>query len=137
MKELDAFIDARRDQDFAYFERDCATLAADWVQLRTGADPLASLRLDGGPLASRRLLTALRHVRAHGGLHAAAVELLGPALPGLMACRGDIVLMRSGGRLGLVSGHAFGICTGQNLVAPGKDRLTFLGLTAGVAAWRV
>ena len=137
MKELDAFIDARRDRDFAYFERDCATLAADWVQLRTGADPLAPLRLEGGPLASRRLLTALRYVRTRGGLQAAAVELLGPALPGLMACRGDIVLVRSGGRVGLVSGYAFGICTGQNLVAPGQARLMFLGMTAGVAAWRV
>lgn len=135
--DLDTFIDARRHIGFAYFEHDCASIAADWVREQRGTDPLEPLRAQGGALASKRLLTALRHVRALGGFQAAASTLLGPALPGLLARRGDVVLARSGARIGRVSGHSFGICTGSHIVAPGKDRLQFLPLTEGVAAWRV
>ncbi len=134
--DLDSFIDARRHRDFAYFEHDCATIAADWVRERRGSDPLAPLRAEGGALAPRRLLTALRHVRAAGGFEAAATALLGAPLPGRMAQRGDVVLVRSGGRRGRVSGQSFGICTGSHVVAPGIDQLAFLPVSEGVAAWR-
>lgn len=137
MKDLDAFINVRRAQRFEYFAADCATPAADWVLLRTGVDPLAPLRVDGGPLARKSLLTALRHVRAHGGFEGTATALLGPSVPGLMARRGDVVLVKSGGRVGRVSGYAFGISTGAHLVAPGADRLMFLAVTEAVAAWRL
>lgn len=135
--DLDTFIDARRHTGFAYFEHDCATIAADWVRERRGADPLEPLRGQGGALAPKRLLTALRHVRAAGGFEAIATALLGPSLPGRMAQRGDVVLARSGGRIGRVSGYSFGICTGPHVVAPGTDRLAFLPITDGVAAWRI
>jgi len=135
--DLDTFIDARRHVGFAYFEHDCATIAADWVRERRGSDPLDALRAGGGALATKRLLTALRHVRAAGGFEAAASVLLGPALPGLMAQRGDVVLARSGRHAGRVSGYSFGVCTGSNIVVPGKARLEFLPLSVGVAAWRV
>ncbi|QNK70251.1 DUF6950 family protein [Variovorax sp. PAMC26660] len=135
--DLDTFIDARRHTGFAYFEHDCATIAADWVRERRGTDPLEPLRAQGGALAPKRLLTALRHVRAAGGFEAIATALLGQSLPGRLAQRGDVVLARSGGRIGRVSGYSFGVCTGSNIVAPGKDRLQFLPLTTGVAAWRV
>lgn len=135
--DLDTFIDVRRHVGFAYFEHDCASIAADWVRERRGSDPLEGLRGPGGALAPKRLLTALRHVRAAGGFEAVASDLLGRAVPGRMAQRGDVVLARSGGRIGRVSGYSFGICTGAHIVAPGKDRLQFLPATAGVAAWRV
>lgn len=135
--DLDAFIDARRSVPFAYFEHDCATIAADWVREATGRDPLAPLRADGGPLGPRRLLTALRYVRAAGGFEAAASRLLGAARPARLAQRGDVVLVHSGRRIGRVAGHAFGLCTGTHIVAPGAQQLVFLPVTAGVAAWRV
>jgi hypothetical protein len=135
--DLDTFIDARRHVGFAYFEHDCATIAADWVRERRGSDPLDALRAKGGALAPKRLLTALRHVRAAGGFELTASALLGPALPGLMAQRGDVVLVKSGRHTGRVSGYCFGVCTGSSIAAPGKARLEFLPLTAGVAAWRV
>ncbi|MNL20858.1 hypothetical protein D3C87_1421260 [compost metagenome] len=135
--DLDAFIDARRHTGFAYFRHDCASIAADWVREQHGADPLEALRAPGGALAPKRLLTALRHVRASGGFEAAASALLGTSQPGRMAQRGDVVLARSGRRVGRVSGYSFGICTGSHIVAPGTDRLIFLPMTEGVAAWRI
>lgn len=134
---LDAFIDSRRCRSFEYFEHDCAHIAADWVRERTGRDVLADLRADGGPLQRKSLLAALRHVRAAGGFLPAATQRLGPFLPALMAQRGDIVLALSGGRIGIVSGYSFGICTGPNIVCPGNERLEFLPLASGVAAWRL
>lgn len=135
--DLDAFIDARRMVPFAYFSHDCAHIAADWVRENTGRDVLADLRVDGAPVARQNLLAALRTVRAAGGFLQAGMQRLGPCLPGLMAQRGDVVLALSGRKIGIVSGYSFGICTGTNIVCPGNDRLEFLPLSDGVAAWRV
>lgn len=133
---LDSFINERRTRPFVYFEHDCVHIAADWLLESTGKDVLADLRGDDGALAPRRLLTALRVIRNAGGFEAAATERLGAPLPGLMAQRGDVVLARSGGRIGRVSGYSFGVCTGSHIVAPSSVQLEFLPLDAGVAAWR-
>ncbi len=135
MVHLDEFLSARRDRPFEYFAHDCVHLAADWVLEKTGSDPLAPLRAD--LLDAKNLLAALRYVRAAGGFIAAGERLLGPSLLGLMAQRGDVVLMRSGGRVGRVSGFSFGIATGTHLVGPGLRELEFVPVTDGVAAWRV
>lgn len=58
-------------------------------------------------------------------------------MPGLTARRGDVVLARSGGKVGRVSGYSYGICTGAHIVAPGTDRLEFLPITHAEAAWRL
>lgn len=135
--DLDSFIAARRGIAFEYFRQDCAHIAADWVKEKTGADPLADLRVECGPLEARNLLTALRVVRAGGGFADMATARLGPALPPLMAQRGDVVLVKSGRPIGRVSGYTFGVCTGANVVVPDNDGLVFQPLSAGVAAWRV
>lgn len=135
--DLDAFIDARRTVPFAYFEQDCARIAADWVLAKTGRDPLAPLREEGGPMADGSLLATLRAVRAAGGFEAIGTQLLGPAIPPLMAQRGDVVLVLSGRPVGRVSGYTFGICTGSHVAAPDNDGLVFLPPSTGVAAWRV
>lgn len=144
MADLDAFIDARRSTAFAYFNHDCAHVAADWVREATGVDALAPLRGDGGPLQGGSLLRALRFVRQAGAgqparecFIAAGEFLLGPSVPGLAARRGDVVLVRSGGRVGRVSGYGFAVCTGTHIVAPGADRLMFLPITAAEVAWRI
>lgn len=144
MADLDAFIDSRRTVPFAYFQHDCAHVAADWVREVTGVDALKPLRGDGGPLQGARLLRALRFVRQAGAgapardcFVAAGEFLLGPSVPGLSARRGDVVLVRSGGRVGRVSGYSFGVCTGAHVVAPGTDRLEFLPLTSSEASWRL
>ena len=134
---LDEFIDVQRTRPFTYFENDCVSIAADWVLAKTGKDILAELRAPGGAYASHNLLTAMRVFRRAGGFSEAASQLLGPALPGLMAQRGDVTLALSGGKIGRVSGYSFGVCTGHHIAAPGTDRLEFLPLTAGVATWRV
>ncbi|BEP45852.1 hypothetical protein GmRootV15_64410 [Variovorax sp. V15] len=136
-KNLDDFIAARRDVPFEYFRHDCAHIAADWIIARTGKDPLADLRAADAPVGRKNLLAAMRVVRAAGGFLPAATARLGPSLPGAMAQRGDVVLARSGGKVGRVSGYSFGICTGSHIAAPAADRLVFLPLGAGVAAWRV
>lgn len=135
--ELDRFIDARRNTPFEYFTHDCVHIAADWVLASTGQDPLADMRGEAGVLGRRRLLPALRIIRAAGGFEAAASARLGPSKPGLLAQRGDVVLATTGGKIGRVSGYGFGICTGPHIVVPSNDRLVFLPLTAGVAAWHV
>jgi hypothetical protein len=137
MKNLDDFIVARRSAPFEYFRHDCVHIAADWVIARTGKDPLADLRAADAPVGRKNLLAAMRAVRAAGGFLSAATARLGPPLPGTMAQRGDVVLARSGGKVGRVSGYSFGICTGSHIAAPAADRLVFLPLTAGVATWRV
>lgn len=136
-KNLDDFIAARRSAPFEYFRHDCVHIAADWIIARTGKDPLADLREADAPVGRKNLLAAMRAVRAAGGFMSAASERLGPALPGAMAQRGDVVLARSGGKVGRVSGYSFGICTGSHIAAPAADRLVFLPLTAGVATWRI
>jgi len=135
--DLDAFIDARRHVAFAYFTQDCAHIAADWVREKTGADPLRDLRALGGPLEARNLLTALRAVRAAGGMAAMATARLGEPVPALMAQRGDVVLVMSGRPVGRVSGYAFGVCTGSHIALPNDHGLVFQPLKAGVVAWRV
>ncbi len=142
MRELDDFVNARRAVPFEYFQHDCAHVAADWVKLRTGHDALAPLRGHGAPLDGAHLLRALRFVRQAGAgaparesFIAAGEFLLGPARPGLTARRGDVVLARSGGKVGRVSGYSYGICTGAHIVAPGTDRLEFLPITSAEAAW--
>lgn len=134
---LDAFIDARRAAPFAYFEQDCAHIAADWVLAKTGSDPLADLRAPGGAFEARNLLSALRLVRAAGGFAAMASERLGPAISPLMAQRGDVVLIESGRQIGRVRGFTFGVCTGPHIAVPDNDGLVFRPITAGVAAWRI
>lgn len=134
---LDAFIAARRALPFAYFSQDCGHIAADWVLEKTGADPLAALRGEGGPFESKRLLTALRAVRAAGGFIALGDQLLGAHIAPLLAQRGDVVLILSGRPIRRVSGYTFGVCTGANIVVPDNDGLVFQPLSAGVAAWSV
>lgn len=135
--DLDAFIAARRSTAFEYFRHDCVHIAADWVLEKTGKDPLADLRGEGGVLDRKKLLGGLRVIRAEGGFIQAATRRLGPFLPPLMAQRGDVVLALSGGKIGRVSGYSFGICVGPHIVCPGNEQLEFLPLTSGVAAWRV
>lgn len=134
---LDAFIDARRSVPFEYFTHDCVHIAADWILECSGRDVLADLRGPGAPLDRRSLLAALRVVEAAGGVLSAAAQRLGPFLPALMAQRGDVVLALSGRKIGRVSGYSFGICTGPHIVCPSNDRLEFLPLDQGVAAWRI
>ncbi len=133
--DLDQFIAQRRGRDFEYFVHDCVHFAAEWVVARTGEDPLAPIRSD--VLQAASLLAAMRFVRACGGFLRAGEQLLGPSLPGLTAQRSDVVLMRSGRREGRVSGLAFGVCTGANLIGPGVFDLEFLPVTEAVAAWRL
>ncbi|HEX7865992.1 MAG TPA: hypothetical protein VF555_13655 [Variovorax sp.] len=137
MKNLDDFIAARRSAPFEYFRHDCVHIAADWIIERTGKDPLADLREADAPIGRKSLLAAMRAARAAGGFMSAATARLGTPLPGAMAQRGDVVLARSGGKVGRVSGYSFGICTGSHIAAPAADRLVFLPLIAGVATWRI
>ena len=132
---LDAFIAARRALPFIYFEQDCAHIAADWVLEKTGADPLADLRVPADE--PRSLLALMRRVRADGGMAAVATDRLGPPIPPLLAQRGDIVLVKSGRPIGRVSGFTFGICTGSNVVVPDSAGLVFWPISTGVHAWRV
>lgn len=128
---LDQFIASRRALPFAYLQHDCAHIAADWVLAKTGSDPMADLR--PGVMPGHGLRAVARVLRSEGGIRASATCRLGAPLPGLMAQRGDVVLVPAGrpGRF------ALGISTGSHIVAPGLTGMVFLPVTEGVAAWRV
>lgn len=132
LPELDAYIEECRRRPFVWMEHDCAHFAAGWVQCRTGRDPLADLV--GMP---RSLRAHLRLIRQAGGFKAIGTERLGEPIPGLMAQRGDVVLIRSGRRVQSASGYAFGVCTGAHVAAPGAKGIAFLDANGWEAAWRI
>lgn len=132
MQLLDTFIAAHHFTPFAWGRHDCCTFAADWVLVRTGRDPMAALRGLFSPLA------AMRALRRLGGFVAAADALLGNRLAAPALARpGDVCLVSSGRRPGRASGHAFGVCLGSRIAAPGPSQLVLLPITSAEASWRV
>lgn len=131
MPLLDDFIAAHRHTPFQWGANDCCTVAADWVLVKTGGDPMHDLRgLDSA-------LQAMRRLRALGGFRAAGAARLGSEIPRLTAAVGDVCLVHSGRRIGRASGYSFGVCTGRLIAAPALDGLAFTPITEAVAAWHV
>lgn len=130
---LDAYLASA--QPFNWATHNCAHFAAGWVRLKTGRDVLSEWL---GTMQNTR--AALRALHRAGGYKAAADRALGAHLSGAYAARGDVVLLQANpvARLaGRYCGMAWGICTGRQIAALGKQGLLMLPITAGSAAWRV
>lgn len=121
-ERLAEFVRARRKTPFEWGRHDCALFAADAVQAITGVDPAAEYR---GYSDERE---ALRIIKDAGGMRG-LVPL--PEKPVGMAQRGDAVIALIEGR------ETFGVCVGENYVAPGVDRLVVRPMTEAIAAFEV
>jgi hypothetical protein len=114
---------------FGYGTFDCAILAAWWLDERTGSrhsDWLRSLRYDNGR-------SAIRLVRAAGGLRAGVIKQLGQPLTANALRDGDIGVLRLGHR-GVV--EVLGILAPQQVLIAAPKGLAALPLRhAVVEGW--
>ena len=109
---LAGFIDARRNEPFAWGSNDCALFAADAIKEMTGVDLAENLR--GYTTAQG----ATRKINSAGGMRNFAAALT-EKHHGL-AQRGDVVLVEVEGR------ETFGVVVGNGKwCAPGVDGLVF------------
>lgn len=130
MNTLDIYIAAHRYTPFAWLRHDCVSFGGDWVRQVRGVDPIPEYRGVAG------LLPALRVMRALGGYKGLGDKRFGAVVRPRFLRRGDVALVASGRKPGLVSGYTFGVCTGTHIAVPGVYALVFLEITAAVAAWR-
>jgi hypothetical protein len=130
---LEAFVQQRAHQPFAWGVQDCALFAADAVQALTGVDV--------APPALRRhrsARAALRSLRAHGGLHGIAQAALGTPIPPVLATVGDVLLVNSNNLAFVHPGRPMlALCNGGTALATGQRGLVSVSLHSAVHAWRV
>lgn len=110
---------------FTWGSNDCCTFAAAAVVALTDRDPMSEVERYDNPLAAARI------VAAGGGLLVLASSLLGESVSPRMAAVGDVVLLANEGR------ELLGVCNGINALAPGRDGLVALEMTAASAAWKI
>ena len=119
-------IEEHRHRPFRWGEHDCVLFAADVVKALTGVDHASPFRgLYDSPAQ------AMRIAARYGGLRGAVCTFLGQEINPKFAQRGDVVLMKNGGRLVL------GACVGAKCVCPGETGLVFLKMRDAIAAWKV
>ena len=122
-ERLNTFIESRRNAAFVFGETDCCMFAADAVLTITGVDLAADLR---GTYSTK--LGAAKVLSERGGV-AGVVTL--PAIPVLMAGRGDVVMIET------PDGPALAVCIGSKIAAMSADGLAFVGMDTAITAWKV
>ena len=123
---LAQFIEARREQPFAWGSNDCCTFGADWVETCTGVDYALAWR---GRYSSG--LGAVRVLDEAGGVEA-LVDALGlQRVAPQLAGRGDIVAQETG------RGMTLGICLGVSTAFVAKTGLVFGPIENVETAWRI
>lgn len=121
---LSEYIDSRLAEPFQWGTNDCATFAARWVEIATGAVVFSAEHDDAHGAA--------REVAKRGGMQAAITAALGEPLEHtLSAQRGDIGLVEIEGRVSAV------VVIGAQAVGPGENGLHGAPITALSCAWRV
>ena len=127
---LDRHLREWRRRPFAWGTADCVRLAAGWVALITGRDPVAATA--GRYAGCREALRLMVAATGTADLVAATSVILGPPLEIPLTARlGDVVALATS------AGPALGICAGDAVAAPGPAGLVRRPLTAIIAAWRV
>lgn len=118
-RELQRFLTEYRDTPFAWGTHDCATFASEWVRRATGQVLFTPDYTDAAGGAAR--------MAADGGVIAQVSAVLGPpidsATPGLVAMRGDIVLVpvpTADERT------ALGVVAGRWVASPGADGMVLI-----------
>jgi hypothetical protein len=123
---LAQFIEARRNQPFAWGSNDCCMFAADWVELCTGEDYAKTWR-DRYSSA----LGAVRFLDEAGGVEALVDSLGLQRIAPQLAGRGDIVAQEAG------RGVTLGICLGVTTAFVAEGGLVFGPLLNVETAWRI
>lgn len=121
---LQAFIQSRWAQPFAWGSHDCCLFVCDAIEAITGHDPAADLR---GYQTERE---AMRILNAHGGVRGLAQARAGAAVPVSAAQVGDVGLLPFNGR------DTLALCGGAHWLAPGAEGLVALPIDAASLAWR-
>lgn len=121
---LAQFVAAARTQPFAWGAHDCATFAADWIELCTGK------RVFDPPYTDA--MTAARYIEERGGMLAAVAAALGEPMPNPMAAsRGDVALAVIDER------ECLSVVLGEHVAGPSADGLVMVSRALMRAAWRV
>ena len=127
-QRLDALVQSKLAQPFAWGSHDCCTWPADVVQAITGEDPIASYR---GRYATEDEAEAV----LTDGLEAEVAKCMAafgaPECPPRFAQRGDWALCRVGNEL------LGGAVVGSVVMVPGMARLYAVPMGRVVRAWAV
>lgn len=128
-ERLAAFIDARRDDGFAWGLQDCFSLAADAALELTGDDPAAAVR---GEYSTEEEAEAIIGPEGLEAWVAATMTAWGaPECEPAFAQRGDMVFVAVGNQ------RMCGVHLGSVVAVPGADRLHFLPASRVLRAWVV
>ena len=123
-ERLDAYVESRRLEPFAFGSHDCCQFAAGAVEAITGENPA-----DRWHYADET--EALQLLDLHGGVEGLVTIALGDPVHPSRAHRGDVVLAE------FETGATAGICLGNECVFPVELGLRFVPRTAALKAWRV
>ncbi|CCN69793.1 DUF6950 family protein [Vibrio nigripulchritudo] len=127
--QLNAFLQEQSQRCFVWGTSDCALLAADWVNTRTGHDPAKAFR--GHYHSQKSSLEALKQ-QGQKNLIDAVESAMGEPLSGpMLAQRGDIVVVET------ENGPACGIMSAQGVVVQGQSKLVMVSISKALKAWRV
>lgn len=120
-RRLDAVL--RDAGPFAWGVSDCCRFAGRCVAAIRGHDPSERWQYSDAA-GARRLL------REHGGILGLATLALGQPKRGLLAGRGDVVLVRAPRRM-------LGVCLGHVVAVQGRAGVEYAPLSAALVAWSV
>lgn len=124
-RHLNAVISDARVRPFNWRRHNCATFAADCVEVMTGVS-LHERFAD--------MMTSARRAIVHADLlevHADAILGVERRVPVRLAQRGDVVIVR------VAPGLALAVCLGITAAAVGPDGLAFVPMEAAQCAWHI
>ena len=126
---LDRLLAERADMPFVWGQSDCVQLAKAGLEAVSAANWSAvEWPVYGSAHSAWKSLRAL----GYDDLPALATALLGPALPGPYARRGDLVAIACPHW-----GGALGLCTGREVVLPALYGLAHRPLEQTFCCWRI
>lgn len=109
---------------FEWGKSDCCMFSVGAVWAITGVNHGVNYKYSTGLGAKKMLLK-------HGGVEAIATKHLGLPKSPLLANRGDVVSLKTGGEI------ALGICIGNKIAAMQADGLIYLPMTQSIKSWSV
>ncbi len=129
---LAAALEHVQNKPFEWGENDCCLFACNIVEAITGTDLASPFR------GYKNRTEAFEVIKGYGGIgklaESVAQEFSIPEIEPLKARRGDVFLFNNG------NGETLGICRGDLVLAPGKEKLDGLPITKvldTLRAWEI